>query len=180
MFQNTLEAEPQKHLKDVFWPIVSICSSIWFSIQRIFDNTLLELILIIFLVTISFILFNQGWVIIVDNINKCVFLEQQCKTIICIAIIFRSEFIQNICTEMYLLHILCNRSNCGISCHYRISIKHINRVYVIFYSQWQIPQCYLDPITQTDMGLFFRPLQGLVCFYMVFPKKTKKIDPLFN
>ena len=29
-------------------------------------------------------------------------------------------------------------------------------------------------------GLFFRPLLGSVCFYVIFSKKNKKIDPLFN
>ena len=29
-------------------------------------------------------------------------------------------------------------------------------------------------------GSIFRPLCGLVCFYAIFAKKNKKIDPLFN
>ena len=69
--------------------------SIAFSLIGRYVNTLMEIIFIRCLVHVSFLLFNNGWVINVVNSTICILLKQQFKSIILIIVVCIGELTQN-------------------------------------------------------------------------------------
>ena len=120
--------------------MVYIHDLIEFIIFRRYVNTHIMLILLIWLVCVSFPLINNGWMINFVNRNICICLKQYYKGVIIVIIVFRCEFTPKRSTKMNIIQDIFNWRNWGTAVHYIIIIIHIDRMYAVLEYQGNIIQ----------------------------------------